>query len=215
MLLELHIARGQVFANRPLHAWFETSILREVLAMTGREGLFKLALKSYVSIRGLANVLAEVKENPQLLEHCSRQTLKRSFEDAVRPDTSYGTLMKSVSIATEADPSKKIEFAYVDPLAWLAHISLTCEQFGSFFKSRLEKAEGGGGMGGRGGWTCAVNVHAQHTLKTISAHMIIHMHMHAHAHTHTLTHLCTHRHKHTHMHGHVRAHMAKRAGGWS
>ena len=48
---------------------------------------------------------------------------------------------------------------------------------------------------------CAVNVHAQHTLKTISAHMIIHMHMHAHAHTHTLTHLCTHRHKHTHMHG--------------
>jgi hypothetical protein len=99
------------------------------------DGLASLASRQYVSERGLAQVLKDVKENPELLEHSSRSSIKRARKRVLDCGSIYGSLVRRMTIPYEDDPSVGLEFAYIDPIAMLAHAVLNCAQFGNLFLS--------------------------------------------------------------------------------
>lgn len=97
-----------------------------------RDGLAKLASHNYVSENGLAAVLKAIKDNPEMLEACSRSTLKRAREESVAIKTPYGTLLRRLTIPY-LDDSVGLEFTYIDPIATLSHAIQSCSAFGQNF----------------------------------------------------------------------------------
>ena len=97
-----------------------------------RDGLAKLASHNYVSENGLASVLKAVKDNPEMLEACSRSSLKRAREESVAIKTCYGTLLRRLTIPY-LDDSVGLEFTYIDPIAMLFHAIQSCSAFGQHF----------------------------------------------------------------------------------
>lgn len=98
-------------------------------------GLSRLASRSFVSERGLAEILKDIKANPELLEVSSRSSLKRSREQALDVNNLYGSLLRRMTISYEDDASVGLEFSYVDPISMLSHAVLNCKAFGDLFMS--------------------------------------------------------------------------------
>ena len=99
------------------------------------KGLAKLASSTYVSERGLADVLASVKNDPKILESCSRSSIKRARDDYVNIGTTLGMLMRTMSIPHETDPSVGLEFSYVHPVSMLAYAVQHCSAYRDLFIS--------------------------------------------------------------------------------
>jgi hypothetical protein len=80
--------------------------------------LSEFGLHSYVSQRGLADVLRKIKDQG-LPQHTSRIAIKRSREASVNVDTAYGPMLKSFLCQDQV-------VQYIDPAAFLSHACSSC-----------------------------------------------------------------------------------------
>jgi hypothetical protein len=101
-----------------------------------RRGLSQLAVRSYVSQRGLASVLKDVKDNPNLLEACSRSSIKRARNAAVMIRTTYGDLIQYMDIGRE-NGEGHITVAYIHPTAMLSNATEQFLGYSSYFQGKL------------------------------------------------------------------------------
>jgi hypothetical protein len=96
--------------------------------------LAELASHTYVSERGLADVLRSVRDDPTLLDTCSRSSVKRSRDEYVDIRTPFGPLLRQMNIPGD-DPTIGLEFTYVHPIAMLSHAVQHCSAYGDLFIS--------------------------------------------------------------------------------
>jgi hypothetical protein len=102
-----------------------------------RKLLSLLGCRSYVSERGLAEVLKQVNANPQVLESCSRSSIKRARQDQVRTETPLGPLIRSIEIQSEGHGLQRL--LYVHPVVMLTHAASHCSEFARFLAARLQE----------------------------------------------------------------------------
>jgi hypothetical protein len=93
--------------------------------------LSKLASHSYVSERGLASVLKSIKQDPSMLEVCSRSSLKRSRDASVNVNSLHGSLLRRMTIPFENDNSQGLEFSYIHPTSMLSYVTQHAHVFGT------------------------------------------------------------------------------------
>ncbi len=96
--------------------------------------LAELASHTYVSERGLVDVLRSVKDDPSILDTCSRSSVKRSRDEYVDIRTPFGPLLRQMTIP-EDDDTIGLEFTYVHPIAMLSHAVQHCKAYGDLFIS--------------------------------------------------------------------------------
>ena len=106
--------------------------------------LESLSFKKFCSKSALAEVLTELKTKG-LPSATSRTSIKRAREKAVDIATPYGDML--VRKQVELEPPKpggkptRFEFTFVNPVAWLYHISATCREYSDFFRSVFQLNE--------------------------------------------------------------------------
>ena len=108
------------------------------MARSSRSVLAEFGVTSFVSQSALAKILQKVRTDG-LPESCSRRSIKRSREDAVRVLTTHGPLIKTLQINFQEDGNAKaLDVEYIDPAAMLSHAASVSEAFASFLGGRLE-----------------------------------------------------------------------------
>ncbi|CAJ1393379.1 unnamed protein product [Effrenium voratum] len=116
-------------AVQPVHASSASSAAR--LSSIGR--------RSYVSIRGLEAVLADVKQLGELPDSVSRRTIKRRRDEQLAEcSTEFGPLMQFMDVPEEDKPGEVVKVPILPPAAWLASATYQCAGWRSFFQARLQ-----------------------------------------------------------------------------
>ena len=101
-----------------------------------RKKLSNLASRNYVSEKGLASILKDVKAHIELLEQSSRSSIKRAREDAVNVSSLEGKLLRRMTIGYDDDPTIGLEFTYIHPISMLTYAINHCQEFREAFCDR-------------------------------------------------------------------------------
>ena len=67
-------------------------------------------------------MLKSIKQDPSMLEACSRSSVKRSREEAVNVNSLHGSLLRRMTIPFETDDTQGLEFSYIDPVSMLSYV---------------------------------------------------------------------------------------------
>ena len=103
---------------------------------TGSNALATLGRRSYVSMRGLEAVLAELQQLQEMPSSTSRRAIKRARdENLARQRTEFGELIQDIEIPAGREI---IKVPVIRPAAMLAAATHHCEGWRAFFieKSR-------------------------------------------------------------------------------
>ena len=95
--------------------------------------LARVGRSSYVSQRGLAEVLHEIQTHG-LPSATSRSSVKRSRDaDLEACANMYGKVLLSRELETEGKGNSKQTFPFVNPLAFVQHCLTECQPFRDYF----------------------------------------------------------------------------------
>ncbi|CAE7763757.1 unnamed protein product [Symbiodinium sp. CCMP2592] len=104
--------------------------------------LEKLGRKSYISQRGLADVLTDLKESKQPLTATSRQSIKRARDKVITQTTPYGPVWETLRLPRVPDGKESNNGIDVPVLclpAFLHHACAKLTGFSQFFLRRLQE----------------------------------------------------------------------------
>jgi hypothetical protein len=101
-----------------------------------RQVLASLGSHTLISERGIVEVLDAVHQHPEILEKCSRSSVKRARAESVNIVTSVGPVLRSMNIPLEDAPDQSLEVKYIHPVSFLVHASKHCIAFGKFLQER-------------------------------------------------------------------------------
>ena len=122
-----------ICSRRATCSHFATCWHHSILAMAS---LSSLGRKSYISQRGLAGVLKELKEQG-LPEATSRPSIKRARDDGLAFSTAYGGLYSDLQLEV-VDKKKSSDFMVpmLELSALLRHATANLDGFAKFFQER-------------------------------------------------------------------------------
>ena len=98
--------------------------------------LARLGRSTYVSQRGLVQILKELNNFGLTDFTASRRSIKRARDDAINIDTTIGSLFTTKKINL-CNPAKERDITIVNPCAMLSHLVSTNESFSEFLFYKL------------------------------------------------------------------------------
>ena len=100
--------------------------------------LSSLGRKSYVSQRGLAAVLRELKDMDEAPEATSWQSIERARDKELEISTPYGSLWSTFEFpVVEKKDTRKVEVPMLNLAAFLHHASSELPGFAAFLQQKL------------------------------------------------------------------------------
>ena len=99
--------------------------------------LTSLGRKSYVSQRGLAAVLSELKDMDEAPEATSRQSIKRARDKELEISTPYGSLWSTFEFPVVETDTRMVEVPMLNLAAFMHHASSELPGFAAFLQQKL------------------------------------------------------------------------------